>query len=571
MGSVGLAVAKSGNVIGWKKWQIAFAIGTPIAIGLGCWIYYNKRRKIVLKKELKEEKIVSITKKTEDKTSNSKSNKLDANSVVETYADVAENAKITGNRFFKEGDYNQAVECYTKAIKLCPKNKNDSLATFYQNRAASYEKLKQFEKVVADCNLALELKPSYVKALNRRAKAFEKLDKLEEALEDATAICVLEEFQNQSSLILADRILKRLGQQRAKEAVKHCTPRPSSSHFIKTYFSSFAEDPIQTFTTDVEPSERVGFLKAQHDFINDQYDNIIEDCSVDADDETKPYQSLALLLRASFHILRGQPILASQDLKKLIELPNLDSKTKINALIKLASVEVQHENIESVFSYFQKAEETDSNNMDIYHHRGQVNLLLEKLEIACEDFKKATELNPDFAIAAVQKCYADYRLAHSKNNGSQIEDALDEFKKTVRKFSNSAEGFALYAQALVDQQSFEKADKYYDKALKLEPHNANIYVHKGLLQLNWKQDFNEAVRLIEKSIEVDDKCEFAYETLGALEVQKGNLDRALELFDKALESARTEAELSHLYSLRDAADAQKRVAARLGIALPQFS
>ena len=66
----------------------------------------------------------------------------------------------------------------------------------------------------------------------------------------------------------------------------------------------------------------------------------------------------------------------------------------------------------------------------------------------------------------------------------------------------------------------------------------------------------------------DDKCEFAYETLGTIEVQRGNLKKAIELFEKAIPLANTELEMGHLFGLRDAAIAQTTVSAKLGITLP---
>lgn len=41
-----------------------------------------------------------------------------------------------------------------------------------------------------------------------------------------------------------------------------------------------------------------------------------------------------------------------------------------------------------------------------------------------------------------------------------------------------------------------------------------------LLQLQWKQNMKEATAIINKAIELDPKCEYAYEVLGTLEVQK---------------------------------------------------
>lgn len=51
--------------------------------------------------------------------------------------------------------------------------------------------------------------------------------------------------------------------------------------------------------------------------------------------------------------------------------------------------------------------------------------------------------------------------------------------------------------------------------------SAGLYVHRGLLNLQWKGDMTVALKMLETAIEVDDKCEFAYETLGTVEVQRG--------------------------------------------------
>lgn len=42
----------------------------------------------------------------------------------------------------------------------------------------------------------------------------------------------------------------------------------------------------------------------------------------------------------------------------------------------------------------------------------------------------------------------------------------------------------------------------------------------SLLQLQWKQDLEMGLELISKAIEIDNKCDFAYETMGTIEVQR---------------------------------------------------
>lgn len=116
----------------------------------------------------------------------------------------------------------------------------------------------KWTEVVQDCSQAVELNPRYIKALFRRAKALEKLDNRKECLEgetrspflqqisfykcnlkfdfyccilcwvfffslncpDVTAVCILEAFQNQQSMLLADKVLKQLGKEKAKDKYK---------------------------------------------------------------------------------------------------------------------------------------------------------------------------------------------------------------------------------------------------------------------------------------------------------------------------------------------------------------
>ncbi len=49
------------------------------------------------------------------------------------------------------------------------------------------------------------------------------------------------------------------------------------------------------------------------------------------------------------------------------------------------------------------------------------------------------------------------------------------------------------------------------------------------------------------------------------------MDKAIELFNKAISLAKTEVEMGHLYSLLDAAIAQSRVAKNLNINIPSMA
>ncbi|TDH70723.1 hypothetical protein CCR75_004242 [Bremia lactucae] len=102
----------------------------------------------------------------------------------------ASSAKELGNKFFTRGSYLDAIECYTTALKLCPSEEEYAYnrAVYFSNRAACLLRLGRTEESIDDCTQAVTLSPTYVKALLRRAEAYEKLDKLEEALADFDAV-----------------------------------------------------------------------------------------------------------------------------------------------------------------------------------------------------------------------------------------------------------------------------------------------------------------------------------------------------------------------------------------------
>lgn len=91
----------------------------------------------------------------------------------------------------------------------------------------------------------------------------------------------------------------------------------------------------------------------------------------------------------------------------------------------------------------------------------------------------------------------------------------------------------------MERQDFEKADDYFLKAIKCDPEDANLFVHRGILKLQASGDISLAIKLLEQALEVDDKCQFAYEMLGSLEVQNGNLSKGIQCFEKALACAQT--------------------------------
>nr|XP_006137213.1 tetratricopeptide repeat protein 1 isoform X1 [Pelodiscus sinensis]XP_006137214.1 tetratricopeptide repeat protein 1 isoform X1 [Pelodiscus sinensis]XP_006137215.1 tetratricopeptide repeat protein 1 isoform X1 [Pelodiscus sinensis] len=92
--------------------------------------------------------------------------------------------KEKGNKQFKEGEYGEAEDSYTKAVQVCPACYQKDRSVLFSNRAAARMKQDKTEAALTDCSKAIELDPNYIRALLRRAELYEKTEKLDEALED---------------------------------------------------------------------------------------------------------------------------------------------------------------------------------------------------------------------------------------------------------------------------------------------------------------------------------------------------------------------------------------------------
>lgn len=120
-------------------------------------------------------------------------------------AETAAKYKEEGNQHFRNQQFEDAERSYsrcvyltilkclshkrvTRAIQTCPAEFVEDLAVYLGNRAACYASMGEHALVIDDCSAALEKKPDYGKVLVRRSQAFEKLDKIDEAL---AGMCLL--------------------------------------------------------------------------------------------------------------------------------------------------------------------------------------------------------------------------------------------------------------------------------------------------------------------------------------------------------------------------------------------
>lgn len=123
---------------------------------------------------------------TMDKEESPESNDSDSED-VQMDRDLSMKEKEKGNQFFKDGKYDEAIECYTRGMGADPYN-----PVLPTNRAASFFRLKKYAVAESDCNLAIALDSKYIKAYGRRGAARFALNNHQGALEDYEMVLKLD-------------------------------------------------------------------------------------------------------------------------------------------------------------------------------------------------------------------------------------------------------------------------------------------------------------------------------------------------------------------------------------------
>ncbi|KKZ64697.1 hypothetical protein EMCG_09408 [[Emmonsia] crescens] len=478
---------------------------------------------------------------------------------AETRAAYAAKLKAAGNKAFGSLDYNRAIELYGKAI-LC---KPDPV--YYSNRAACYNALSEWDKVVEDTSAALAMDDEYVKAMNRRANAYEKLGKFSEALLDYTASCIIDGFAKESSKQAVERLLKRVAEQKGHAILEAKGKKLPSATFVSNYLQSFRPRPLpEGLGEDVELDEESGKGQLRKGFLamskptGDGYEEAARafEKSLELGDLGN-FEALALNMRATFTYLAGDAQAALQDLNKSVELdPSL-----VQSYIKRASLHLELGNREAAADDFDLAVAQNKDDPDIYYHRAQLHFILGELPEAAKDYQKSIDIDRDFIYSHIQLGVTQYKMG-------SVASAMATFRRSVKNFENVSDVYNYYGELLLDQQKHAEAIEKFDKAVELEKNNKpwgiNVLplINKALALFQWKHDFTEAENLCQKALIIDPECDIAVATLAQLLLQQGKVSQALKYFERAGELARTEAEVINAVSYAEATRAQLEVQER---------
>ena len=184
-----------------------------------------------------------------------------------------------------------------------------------------------------------------MKALNRRANAYEQVERYSEALLDYTASCIIDGFRNEQSAQSVERLLKKVAEAKGRAILTGKEKKLPSSTFVTNYLQSFRpKPPPEGLEEEAELDDETGKGQLRKGLIAmnrktsdgyteaaEAYDKALELGGLDE------HEAFAYNMRGTFRYLKGDNEDALADLTKSVEL----NPALTQSFIKRASMHLE--------------------------------------------------------------------------------------------------------------------------------------------------------------------------------------------------------------------------------------
>ena len=209
---------------------------------------------------------------------------------------------------------------------------------------------------------------------------------------------------------------------------------------------------------------------------------------------------------------------------------------------------------------YRKALEIEPKDATVYRNIGGAFYSLKKYDEAIENYKKALEIDPKLASAynglgnvlyssmKYDEAVENYEKAiefglkdatfYSNIGGAfyslkKYQEAIENYKKSLAIDPTRASTYVSIGNVLDRSGKYEEAIENYRKALEIDPENANAYNYHGLVLSNLKM-YDEAIENFKKALALDPESEVYCTNIGNVFFSQRNYEKAYEYYQKAL-------------------------------------
>ncbi|XP_071078815.1 stress-induced-phosphoprotein 1-like [Haliotis cracherodii] len=454
--------------------------------------------------------------------------------------------KLKGNKALEQGDTEEAVQCYSEAIKL-----DDGNHVLYSNRSAALLKCGKYLEALGDADRTVEIKPDWGKGYSRKG----------------AALCYLERYQEASEVYEEGLKLDPSNKQLLdglEDAKKHLTgpagSQPVTNPFAMPDLFDKLEANPKTREFLKQPDYRMmmaALQKNPNSLQNIQDPRIIATLGVlfgfetlgDEREDPMPFRKPE----------QASPTNNKQQTKS--EDKSLSSNQK-QALVEKdeGNAAYKKKDFAAALEHYQKAADLDPTNITILTNRAAVYFEQGNYDQCIEECKTAIDTGREHRADYKLIAKAFFRIGNAYLKKEDLTNALAFFNKSlsehrvqdvvkkaleVEKLIKEREKLAYINPELSLQEKekgnecFKKGDypnavKHYTEAVKRNPEDAKIYSNRSACYTKL-MEFELALKDCDTCIKIDPAFIKGYLRKGANLLAMRETTKAAVWYQKALD------------------------------------
>ena len=429
-----------------------------------------------------------------------------------------------GISYFKEEEFDDAIQAFTKAIVL-----NLKYAYAYYYRGVCYYRKREVQNAIEDYTEAIRLKSDYAEAYNNRGACYARKGKPDKAIADYTEAIRLKpdyaEAYNNRGACCARKGEPDKAIADYTEAIR-LKPDYAEAYYNRGFYYG------QKGETDNAIADYTEAIKLKPDYAKAYFNRgICYGQKGETDKEIADYteairlnpdDAAAYFNRGICYGQKGEPDKAIADYTEAIDLDPYDA----NAWYYRGICYGKKGELDKAIADYTETIRLKPNYVKAYFNRGKCHDQDGVTDQAIVDYTEAIRLRPGYAEAFYKRglCY--------EQNG-ETDKAIEDYTEAIRLKPDYAEAYNNRGACYARKGKPDKAIADYTEAIRLNPDDAAAYFNRGICY-GQKGEPDKAIADYTEAIDLDPYDANAWYYRGICYGKKGELDKAIAGYTQAI-------------------------------------